>query len=243
MSSSSGGCVTCRRTVGSALHIHRKDEKIDYLRLNPVQRALHDALEAQRDRMGIVRALILKARQMGVSTYVAARFFLAMHFAQNPVRAYILAHDDSTSKKLLAMYALMWERHAEVLRVGRTRSNDHWMELENGSHAEAHTASTPTGGRGGTISRFHGSEVAWWDHTDSHMLGSMQQVPKEHGSGSEIILESTANGATGAFYERWRSAEQGRGDYVNLFFPFTMMPQYQMQPPPASGCRATSPTT
>ncbi len=38
--------------------------------LNPIQRTVHDRIEAQIAETGQVRALILKARQPGISTYV-----------------------------------------------------------------------------------------------------------------------------------------------------------------------------
>ena len=44
---------------------------------NNAQRALHRRLEEQKAKTGRVRAIVLKARQMGISTYVAARFYKA----------------------------------------------------------------------------------------------------------------------------------------------------------------------
>ena len=210
----------------SALKIQDKQDKLRFLELNPVQMALHEACEAIKHETGFLYAIVLKARRMGVSTYVAARFFAHAHLASpdNPVRGYVLCQDDKLAKKLLRMYSLMWEQHEPVLRIARTRSNDHEMVLENGSAFEVNTASTPSGGRGGGVTRFHGSEVAYWDHAEEHAAGSMQQVSRL--PGAEMILESTANGASGSFYERWRSAELGRNRFKPLFYPWTMMPDY-----------------
>ena len=216
----------------SGLFIQMKSKKVEPLRLNPVQLALHEALQAQLSETGRVRALVLKARQMGVSTYVAARFFAHCHLARkdSPTRTYVLAHDDKTARKLLRMYSLMWEQHAAPLRVERVRSNEHEQHLANGSIIEVNTASTPTGGRGGTVDRFHGSEVAFWDHAESHAVGSFQQLSQS--PGTEMILESTADGATGAFFERWKAAEVGRGPFIGLFYPWTIMPEYETEPRP-----------
>ena len=43
--------------------------------LNDVQRAIHDKMEAQLAETGRVRALILKARQPGCSTYIEGRSY------------------------------------------------------------------------------------------------------------------------------------------------------------------------
>ena len=42
---------------------------------NPAQLKLHELIEAQKAKTGRVRVVILKARQLGVSTYVAARLY------------------------------------------------------------------------------------------------------------------------------------------------------------------------
>src|SRR5690242_37467 len=42
---------------------------------NPVQKKLHAIIEEQRAQTGQVRIVVLKARQEGVSTYVAGRYY------------------------------------------------------------------------------------------------------------------------------------------------------------------------
>ena len=67
--------------------------------LNRAQRHIHTELEAQRRRTGRVRALILKGRQQGCSTYVAARVFQrAMH--EQGLRVFILTHEDAATQNL-----------------------------------------------------------------------------------------------------------------------------------------------
>jgi hypothetical protein len=43
-------------------------------KFNPVQQKLHSIIEEQRAKTGMVRIVVLKARQEGVSTYVAGRY-------------------------------------------------------------------------------------------------------------------------------------------------------------------------
>ncbi len=57
------------------LRIRTKSGAIEPLAFNRAQRFVHDRLEAQRAATGRVRALILKGRQQGCSTYVGARFY------------------------------------------------------------------------------------------------------------------------------------------------------------------------
>jgi hypothetical protein len=67
--------------------------------LNPAQRELHRLIEEQKAKTGRVRAVVLKARQLGVSTYVAARFY---HRTVNApgLRTVILGHKVDASRNL-----------------------------------------------------------------------------------------------------------------------------------------------
>ena len=213
----------------SGLKVMGKGDAIVPLVLNPMQQRLHKALEAQKAALGRVRAIILKARQMGCSTYVAARFFHRMHLEPTGARAYLLAHEDDACVKLVAMYRLMWDNHEPLLRRPRSKSSDHGFAFLHGGGLESDTASTPSGGRGGTKTLYHWSETAFARHYAAHSMGSLQQVAK--GPGTEIILESTPNGPVGGFYERWRNAEQGRGEYIPHFAPWTEDPEYVARVP------------
>src|SRR5262249_47926570 len=53
------------------LHIRTKSGAIAPFVLNRAQRFIHEKLEAQNTGLGKVRALILKGRQQGCSTYIA----------------------------------------------------------------------------------------------------------------------------------------------------------------------------
>jgi phage terminase small subunit len=61
------------------LKIRTKSGKIEPLALNRAQRYVHERLEAQRAETGKVRALLLKARQQGFSTYIGGRFYSPRH--------------------------------------------------------------------------------------------------------------------------------------------------------------------
>ena len=202
------------------------------LRLNRPQRLIHAALEAQKAETGRVRAIELKARQIGSTSLLANRNCHACLFApkKRPVRVMVMAQDDETAKHIKGMYDLTWESLPPPLRVERTRSNEHMAEWANGSSVIAHTASTATGRRGKTIDRLHSSESAYWPHADAHMAGTFSQIDNKV-PGTEIVLESTAAGASGDFYERWRNAEAG-GEWLPIFIPWFEMDEYWTEPPP-----------
>ena len=59
----------------SCLQIRTKEHGLQPFKLNSVQRIAHQRMEDQLARTGRVRMLVLKGRQMGISTYVGARFY------------------------------------------------------------------------------------------------------------------------------------------------------------------------
>src|SRR4051794_17046683 len=74
------------------LKIRPKIGALTPLALNPAQIKLHRVIEEQRATTGRVRVIILKARQLGVSTYVAARFYHKT--INNPgLRTIIIGHE------------------------------------------------------------------------------------------------------------------------------------------------------
>jgi hypothetical protein len=91
------------------------------------------------------------------------------------------------------------------------------------------TAGTKGVGRSSTVQLFHGSEVAFWPHADSHAAGVIQAVPDE--PGTEIILESTANGLGNYYHQQWQRAEAGQSDYQAIFIPWFWQPEYRKSVP------------
>jgi hypothetical protein len=92
------------------------------------------------------------------------------------------------------------------------------------------TAGTKGVGRSSTLQLFHGSEVGFWPHADTHAAGVLQALSDE--PGTEGILESTANGVGNFFHQKWRDAETGKGDYIAIFVPWFWQKEYRKAPTP-----------
>jgi hypothetical protein len=91
------------------------------------------------------------------------------------------------------------------------------------------TAAAEAVGRSKTIQLFHGSEAAFWKNAKGHFAGVLQAVPDM--AGTEVILESTANGPAGEFHQRWQRAEAGIGDYQAIFIPWFWSDEYRRPVP------------
>ena len=214
----------------TALRIQVKGGKTVPFVLNKSQEYIHELLEQQRRDTGKVRALILKGRQLGSSTYVGARYF---HKAiTTPGQGvFILAHDTETSQKLFRMTKRYYEYLPPQLVVPAKTSNRKELIFEglNSSYSVG-TAGSGNVGRGTTSQYFHGSEVAFWPNADEITLGILQSVPDIEGS--EVIMESTANGMQGMFYEMCIQAAAGEGDFQLIFVPWFWGEDYVRKVPP-----------
>ena len=210
------------------LRIRAKDGSIVPLVLNKAQKYLHARIEAQRAKTGMVRVIGLKGRQQGYSTYVQARFFWRLMLAKG-LRAYILTHEQDATNNLFEMA----ERfvNESPFEIGLAQSNAkelHFSDSDCGY--KVGTAGNKATGRSSTLQLLHGSEVAYWPNASAHKAGVIQAVPDL--PGTEVILESTANGVGGVFHDDWKSAEAGNGDFIAIFIPWFWQPEYRKTVPP-----------
>lgn len=214
------------------LHILDKGGGVVKFEFNKAQRYIHKQLEDQKRRTGKVRALILKARQEGASTYVAGRFYhrVTHRFGVN---AYVLSHAMDTTKKLFNMTRRYHDKAEPPFRQKTTAAsaNEFVFSILDSSYFVG-TAGAKATGRGGTIHFFHGSEVAFWPDAESHFAGVMQSIPTgKLSAGTEVILESTANGPSGKFYDLCMKAQKGEGEYILIFTPWYWQDEYRDTPP------------
>jgi len=210
------------------LTINTKDSGLsggsNFLKLNNAQLYIHQRLEIQLKEMHKVRALILKGRQQGCSTYVQARFFHKI-ITQMGKKAFILAHEADATDNLFKMTRRFYDNLPDGLCPKASKLNMSEMEFAQfNSSYKVGTAGNKKTGRSQTIQLFHGSEVGFWENTDSLSTGVLQAV--SGAEGTEIILESTANGLGNFFHKSWMSAIQGDSEYQAIFVPWYWQPEY-----------------
>jgi len=208
----------------AALKLRSKSGAILPLNLNRAQRYVHGQLEQQRTLTGKIRALVLKGRQQGCSTYVEARFFWRTVWAQG-VRTFILTHEDVATANLFEMVQRFLHHLPPELRPSVNAQNAKELLFEAlDSGYKVGTAGNKSVGRSATVQLFHGSEVAFWPNAQEHAAGVLQTVPND--PGTEVILESTANGIGNFFHEQWQLATRGESEYRAIFVPWYWQDEY-----------------
>jgi Terminase RNaseH-like domain len=224
------------------LKIRTKSGELIKFKLNSSQRRLNEKIDELKRAGKPVRIIILKARQMGFSTLTEGRIFYET-VTNQLTNSFIIAHKEEASTNLFNMSKLFYEELPLPLRPMKKASNAKELIFENPtpnieekqknpglrSKIKIETAKNLDAGRSATIHNLHASEVAFWDNADTVMLGLLQAVPNT--SNTMVIVESTANGVGGYFYDMWQKAKRGENDFVPMFFPWYEHDEYRMEVP------------
>ncbi len=204
--------------------IRTKDAKIESFVLNKAQLVLHDKLEQQLKETGKVRAIILKGRQQGISTYVAARFFHKT-ITQRGIKTFILTHEAEATKNLFEMTKRYYEYLPNGLCPPAAKDSAKELRFESlDSGYSVGTAGNKGAGRSQTVQLCHCSEVAFYPHAEEHAQGLMQAIGSQ--DGTELILESTANGIGNYYHAVWQGALAGTNGFIPIFIPWYWQPEY-----------------
>lgn len=215
--------------AAKCLKIRSKNGSVEPFILNKAQKHIHDLVEKQKGETSKVRALILKGRQQGCSTYVGGRFY---HLSSHGfgIQAFILAHMADATQNLYKMAKRFHDNVPQIVRPQVSTSNAKELifgDLDSGY--KLGTSENKSVGRSATIQLLHGSEVAFWNHTGEHSKGIIQAVP--NAPGTEIFKESTANGVGNYFHQQWQMAEAGISDYIPIFVPWFWQDEYRRKVP------------
>ncbi len=205
-----GGASVLEFLGESLLRVRGRDGVVVPLRANRAQREF----ERRRGQ----RNVVLKARQMGISTWISARFFLKTIAVPGTLSVQV-AHTQDAAEAIFGMAHRFLSLLPEFLREGALKTSkantreSYFPALDSGFRVVS--AGDPNAGRGLTISNLHCSEVARWTGDARGVLQGLLAAVAPRG---EVVLESTPQGAQGCFWEEWQRAEETGA--VRHFFPW-----------------------
>lgn len=192
---------------------------------NPVQRKLHRIIEEQRALTGTVRIVVLKARQEGVSTYVAGRYYHKTIKKPGFLTA-IVAHEKPAVRNLFGLVKRMHDHVPEELRPETGASNADELKFSNIDSGYIVSVATEDGaGRSSTAQALHASEAAFWVNLKEQLAALMETVPDL--PDTEIIVETTGNQFGDEFHQFWRAAVAGLNSFKAVFLPWSDDPTYR----------------
>ena len=196
--------------IQTFLKIRNKQSKLINFKFNPAQKIVMDIINKTEEEKRLKRYIVLKARQMGLSTLFEGIIF---HDTSNNSfkNSLIVAHEEPASQNLFNMSKLFYEMLPSVIRPMKKYSNGKILAFESPENDEElkqnnpglrsritiATAGSGEVGRSATYHNIHASEVAFYPDPETTMLGLLQSVPDE--LNTLVVLESTANGVGGYF--------------------------------------------
>lgn len=214
-----------------SLSIRDKRGAVVPLELQPAQIKLNKIIERCREKRKPVRIIVLKARQVMVSTGVAAQFFQVVGFSPGQ-KALVVAHEDKASKNIFGYYQQLndfYRKFGGVVSLPPIDNNAPAagkLEYEGGSYVLVATANNLKTGRSFSLRCLHLSEYAFWKDAKTLMMGLMQSVPDD--PDTMVVIESTANGVGGDFWQRWQDANDpsSGSEWTPMFFAWCEHPEY-----------------
>lgn len=177
--------------------------------------------------------LILKARQLGISTFVSLLFLDRCLFNSNQ-HAGIIAHTREDAEQLFRRVKFAYDSlpvEIKALRIANT-DNARELQLSNGS-----TLRVGTSMRSSTLQYLHISEFGkicakYPDKAREIVTGALNAIAP----GQYVFIESTAEGREGYFYDMCKEAQAGRDEGKQLspldfrfhFFPWWLHGDYKL---------------
>ena len=219
------------------LSIRNKDGLTVPYRMSPAGRKLGRAIRRQEMAGDPVRVCMLKASQVWASSSAATEVFRRVPFFPGR-RALVLADSEAHADLVFQYYQQYiasyrenpygseWQSAIELPPL--VKDTERHIRWANDSSILVHTAYNVEVGRSAPYNWAHLSEAAFYRDMGTLMTGLMQRIPRSPDSG--LIVESTANGMGGDFYDLCQLAMDPRRStgWSFVFFAWWEHPEYRM---------------
>ena len=163
--------------------------------------------------------IILKARQLGISTLTAGYALWMMTF-QSDKNILVIATKQDTAKNLVTKIRVMHANLPSWVRSGCVEDNKLSLRYSNGSQVKA-ISSTEDAGRSEALSLLVIDEAAFIDKIDTIWTAAQSTLS----TGGQCIALSTPNGVGNWFHRTWVGAEEGTNDWNMIKLHWTVHPE------------------
>ena len=163
--------------------------------------------------------VILKSRQLGISTLTAGYSLWSMLF-NTDFNVLVIAIKQETAKNLVTKIRVMHENLPSWLKGKCVEDNKLSLRLANGSQVKA-VSSSPDAGRSEALSLLIIDEAAFIDGIDEIWTSAQQTLA----TGGQCIALSTPNGVGNWFHKTWVRAEAGENKFNTIKLHWTVHPE------------------
>lgn len=163
--------------------------------------------------------IILKSRQMGITTLVSAYALWLMTFHSDK-EILCLSITQETSKAIVTKVRFGNDNLPSWLKVKATTDNQLSLKLANGSQIRA-VSSAGSSGRSAAVSLLIIDEAAFIDGVEEIWLSAQYTLS----TGGKAIILSTPNGVGNFFHKLWKEAEAGANEFYRISLPWHLHPE------------------
>ena len=163
--------------------------------------------------------VILKSRQLGISTLSAA-YSLWMMLFQNDKNILVIATTKDTAKNLITKVRVMYEALPAWLKTAIVENNKLSLVFKNGSQIKA-IASNESAGRSEALSLLILDEAAFIEKIDVIWTAAQQTLA----TGGRCLAISTPNGVGNWFHKTWVDAKDGLNKFNTVKLHWTAHPE------------------
>ena len=163
--------------------------------------------------------VILKSRQLGISTLSAA-YSLWMMLFQNDKNILVIATTKDTAKNLITKVRVMYEALPAWLKTAIVENNKLSLVFKNGSQIKA-IASNESAGRSEALSLLILDEAAFIEKIDVIWTAAQQTLA----TGGRCLAISTPNGVGNWFHKTWVDAKDGLNKFNTVKLHWTCHPE------------------
>lgn len=211
--------LNVRKVMETHCHIINKEKKDQVLIFNSAQEELYEEIRRCKKDKKPAYFLILKARQLGMSTFTE-NFGMTLNVMYPNQSMFIMTQEQDASDQLYSMSHYTYENFPSWLKSNAqiVKDNQSMMLLTNGSKLQVMVASANAKGtgRGQTFTYAHLSEFDWWGGNVMQTLNGVLSACTED---AIVIIETTANGC-GNFKKLWdRAVERKNNGQETLWNP------------------------
>lgn len=206
--------------------IKTKNGKIIPFRLNNAQKKVDQIVNDVISRGKPQKFIVLKARQEGISTYFSGRGFWR-NMTRKFWKTAVVGHVKDASNNLFDMIKRFYNYLEDSLKPELQASNEKKLAFSR-LESEMKVFTAEGGDSVGRSDNFQDlllTEVAFWRDAKSVLTALLQTVGDI--KDSLVVLESTANGIGGDFYERWQAAKNGESDFTPIFLAWFDLDDYK----------------
>lgn len=196
---------------------------------HPGQARLIQFVTAMQKELGLIRAALVKPRQVGWSTVIQGRAH--WRATKTPgMKIQIVSHNTDSTRRFLRRARKMCLAAPSSVTPGRPVDNSKELIFQNGASYSIATAGSPDAVRSDNCHFGHFSEEAFWKDATANTGAIIPAL--SDGVGSEGYRESTAQGRGTPWHLFIQESLAGENRWRVFFDEWYKHPKYRLTPPP-----------